>query len=58
MLKALKYKNIYYICAQNAKNMTNIGLKTPILVKLLGFRAVTTYSSIRYIYRQESKQYI
>ena len=38
--------------------MANIGLKTPILVKLLGLRAVTAYNSIRYSYRQESKQYI
>ena len=38
--------------------MANIGLKTPILVKLLGFGAVTAYNSIRYSYRQESKQYI
>ena len=57
-LKVLKYKKyILHLCAK-FKNMANIGLKTPILVKLLGSRAITAYNSIRYSYRQESKQYI
>ena len=57
-LKVLKYKKyILHLCAK-LKNMANIGLKTPILVKLLGPRAVTAYNSIIYSYRQESKQYI
>lgn len=38
--------------------MANIGLKTPILVELLGLGVVTDYNSIRYSYGQESKQYI
>ena len=46
-LKVLKYKiYILHLCAK-LKNMANIGLKTPILIKPLGLIMVTAHNSIR-----------